>query len=106
MAAPRHSGVTSLGWRKSRITRKLYQASSRGGTLGHQNLRLALDHQGVADMGRGGKGAAALVPVEIRDGDTGAHGIADPDRRLEFQALAQIDAPRPRQLGAQNGGDK
>jgi len=51
-------------------------------------------------MTGGGEGDPRLVLVDGADRDPGLHRVADLDRRLELQVLAEINAARPRELGA------
>src|SRR6478735_3372044 len=67
---------------------------------------LAVQHALAVDGGLHGEDSPSLLRVEARDLARRHHLIADMHRRAEFEALAEIDAARPGQLGAEHGGEQ
>ncbi len=58
-----------------------------GRTLGHQQLRFAIHHQRLADMGSGLKRDPSPALIDIRRRDPCQNRITDPHWRLEFERL-------------------
>src|SRR4051812_29601095 len=98
ITAPFSSAGTSSKWR---IRRMDFRTSSRLRAARHHQLRFAVEHDLVADMAGGGEGDPGFLLVDGADRDARLHGVADLDRRLELQVLAQINAARSGQLGAE-----
>src|SRR4051794_28444109 len=101
ITAPFISAGTSSKWRVKRMDSR---KRSRLRAARHHQLRFAVEDDRVADMAGGDEGDAAFG-IDGADGDPRLDGVADLDRRLELQALAQVDAARPRQLGAEHRRD-